>query len=96
MTLVAWVLIVLAAVDWVVTALLIHFARVVDEPALTERASASIILTAVASSIAIVSGAYIAKVKLGPTGDALFITGLMLVSLPQLVWLVLHLRRYFR
>lgn len=94
---VAVVLILLAVIDWIATATLIRWARIVHEPALTERAGASVILTAVATTVAIVSADYLFDSwSLGALGSVLFISGLLCVSAPQIVWVILNRRRYFR
>lgn len=89
-------LVVAPAIDWVASAILIRAAQRLNEPALAERATASVILTIAATCIAIPSAAFVVKANLGGVGTIILIGGLLLVTLPQLVWLVSYWRGHFR
>lgn len=90
-------LVVLAVFDWVATVTLWRAARVIHEIALTERAAASLILTIAATAIGVLSLAYLLGVRLAsPFPTLLLIVGLVLLSVPQLVWLAAYVRGKFR
>jgi len=80
-------LIALAAMDWVLTAMIYLAARRIAEPALTERAVASVILSIVASIAAFLGAARLGIVSLdNGTAVGLLVCALVLVSAPQVVW----------
>jgi hypothetical protein len=87
---VASLALVLAAVfDWFATADLVRAARKLNEPALSERAIASCVLTVIATGIAVLAGAYLLEVRLPSIiTTVLLVGGLLAVSIPQLVWWV--------
>jgi len=90
-------LIALAIFDWLATAVLVRAARSIHEPALTERAIASFVLTVGASGAGILSWAYLASFDLPDLVGTLFlIGGLAILSLPQIVWLGAYLLGRFR
>lgn len=91
------VLIVLAIADWIATVILVLGARDLREPALVERAFQSFVLTIGATGIAVLAGAYLLRVDLPATPNLGLLTlGLIALSVPQLVWLVLYLTGRFR
>ena len=93
----AWLLILLAVVDLIVTVFLVSATRSVHEPALTERATASVILTSAALLWAILGVVYLLDITLvSPVGTMLLFGGLLLISLPQLIWFVAYWRGVFR
>lgn len=97
MNAVAGLLIVFAVIDWIATAVLVSASRRLHEPALTERAVASVILSLSASGIAVLSGAFLAGVVLFPALRLTLLVGaLVLLSVPQIVWLAAYLRGRFR
>lgn len=83
----SWLLIGLAGIDWISTAILVRAANERRGAVLAERASTSVMLTAGATGAAVLGGAYLAGISL-PTGIAfLFLAGgLLILSIPQLVW----------
>lgn len=94
---VAWILIALAVGDIVITLVAIWVARRVNEPAMTDRAATSLLETIVASSLAFLSAAFVAGIVLAPVlVSILFIGALLLVSLPNYVWIVSWLVGRFR
>mgnify|MGYP001575503927 FL=1 len=93
----AGVLVVLAVADIFVTRGLVRAARALNEPALTERALASVILTIVASAVAVLAAAFLLGVRIPvPWNSIILIGGFMLVSVPQIVWWVAYRRGRFR
>lgn len=80
-------LIALAACDWLLTAVIYMAARRVREPALTERASTSVILSVIATLAALLGANRLGLVVL-PTDAAigLLAFALALVSAPQFIW----------
>jgi hypothetical protein len=81
---------------WVFTVILVRAALRLREPSLQERATAAVILSTSATCIAIPSAAYLQKISLGGFGTLILIAGLLLVSLPQIVWGVAYLAGRFR
>jgi len=80
-------LIALSAMDWVLTAMIYLAARRVAEPALTERATASIILSIVASIAAVLGASRLGVFHVdNGTAVGLLVIALVLVSLPQVIW----------
>lgn len=81
-------LIALAACDWLATAVIYIAARRLQEPALTERATTSVILSIVGSIAAILGAVRLGYITL-PNGTAvgLLAFALILVSAPQFIWL---------
>ena len=80
-------LIVLAAVDWALTAMIYIAARRISEPSLTERATTSVILSIIASIAAYLGAARLGVVAVdNGTATVLLVTALCLVSLPQFIW----------
>jgi hypothetical protein len=93
----AWILIILAAADVCITVFLVWATRAVDEPAMTERAMASIILTFAAILWAILGVVFLLNINLAsPLPTALLFGGLLLISAPQLIWFVAYWRGVFR
>ena len=93
----AVLLIILAVFDVIVTGVLITAARRLREPALEERATASIVLTLAAVFMAFLAVAYLRDIDLPrSTGTILLFGGLILISVPQLVWFVAYARGAFK
>ena len=94
---VATALIMLAAFDWAVTMMLVIAARHVGEPALTERAATSVVLTFGATLGAILGMVVLADVTL-PRGFGLSLIALAfaIISVPQVLWLVSWMNGKFR
>ena len=90
----AWMLIILAGADAAVTAFLVT--RDSREPAFRERATVSIILTVAAVLWSILAIGYLLDIPLGVFGTALLFGGLLLISVPQLIWFVAYWRGAFR
>lgn len=81
------VLIVLAVCDWVFTAMIYLAARRYRNAALIERATASIILSTVATIVAMLSLAYLLHVPIGvDLVNVTLVGALILVSAPQFIW----------
>ena len=96
MILVSWILVVLAVIDWIATVILIRAAFSVKAAALEERATASLILTIAASLIAGLALAYVFSFKLPDgVGTAALVGALLLLSLPQVVWVLAYERGKF-
>jgi len=82
-------LIVLAACDWALTALLFIAARDLHEPALSERATTSVILSTVATIAALLGANRLGAIHVsGETSIALLTVALLLVSAPQFIWAI--------
>lgn len=82
-------LIFLAACDWILTAVIYIAARNVSEPALTERATTSVILSTIATIAAVLAGARLGVVQLGNgVGLGLLVIAFILVSVPQFIWAI--------
>jgi hypothetical protein len=93
----ALLLILLAILDTIVTVLLVRAAQQVNEPALEERATASIVLTLAAICTAVLAAAYLGDFDLNrTTGTILLFAGLILISVPQLVWFVAYVKGAFK
>ena len=93
----AMLLIVLALLDGLVTAVLIRAARRQPEPALEERATMSFVLTVAAAFVALLAAAYLRDIDLPQaTGTVILFGGLILISVPQLVWFVAYARGAFK
>lgn len=87
----SWLLVVAAAIDWIATVTLVRAAFRVKEAALQERATAAVILTFAASVIALLSLAFIFRITLPEgVGTSLLVGALLLLSLPQMVWVVAY------
>ena len=84
---IAGLLIFLALADWARTAVILRAANRVNEPALTERAIASVILSIIATSAAILGAHHLDLIEV-PTAVSigLLTGGLVLVSAPQFIW----------
>lgn len=97
MTVLAAVLVLLSIGDIAITLLLVRVARQEDNPALEERATASVILTFVAALVAILATVYLLDVTL-PTlvGTGILSLALLMVSLPQFIWALAYYRGTFR
>ena len=82
-------LIVLAACDWVFTALIFIAARQMQEAALTERATTSVILSVIGSIAALLGAGRLGYLSL-PTGASVILlsVALVLVSVPQFIWVI--------
>ena len=94
---ISWVLILLAFSDWVATVTLLRAARVLNEDALSERASTSVILSIGASGAAVLGGAHLLRIEVPSLPNlGLLVLGLIALSVPQLVWLVLLAAGRFR
>lgn len=94
---IAWLLVVLAAVDVSVTVVLVRAARRLNEPALAERATISILLTIGGVALAILGAARLVELRLPPTLAFWLLIGVfVIVSLPQLVWFALYRLGRFR
>lgn len=93
----ARLLILAAGVDVIVTAILVWAARTESNPALTERAVVSVILTVIA-----LGAAYLGFARLGVVNVSndlaigILSAALLAVTLPQVVWFVLWLAGRFR
>lgn len=86
---VSWLLILLAAIDVMVTTVLVRASRRLHEPALEERATVSMVLTFGGLSAAALGAAHLIGVDLPvELSIALFLTVLVVMSAPQLVWYV--------
>lgn len=93
----AALLLVLAPLPgWVFTAILVGAARRLSEPALRERALTAVLLSLSSTCVAIPSAAYLARLQLGALGTSILIGGLLLISLPQVVWGIAYLVGRFR
>jgi hypothetical protein len=80
-------LIVLAACDWVFTAVIYIGSRRVPSAALTERAAVSVILSALATVVAILGAAYLFQITIaGDVTTFLLVLVFVLVSAPQFLW----------
>jgi hypothetical protein len=88
-------LIVLAVIDWFVTATLRSVAAVVREPALQERADVSVLLSLAATIVAILAAFYLFEARF-PFSGVLLIASLAALSAPQLIWYVSFRRGRFR
>lgn len=87
----SWLLVGLALIDWVATVTLVRASARSNEAALEERATAAVILTFAASLIALLALAFIFDIKVpGDIGTAMLIGSLLLLSVPQLVWVVAY------
>ena len=94
---VSWLLIGLAVIDWLATVILVRAALQLDEPALQERASTSVILSVGASLAAVLAGAFLLGVILADGVAFLFLcAGLVILSAPQLLWVLAYWRGKFR
>ena len=84
---IAGLLILLALADWAWTAVILRAANHVNEPALTERAIVSVILSVIATGSAIMGAQRLDWLEL-PTvlGVVILVGGLVLVSAPQFIW----------
>ena len=82
-------LIALAVFDWASTAVIYLAARKLHEPALDERASVSVILSLAATGAACLGAARLGFLTI-PPGVGIFVLSLILIllSIPQLVWIV--------
>ena len=89
-------LVLAPVVDWIATLVLAWGARHSTSIALRERASTSAILSLAATGIAIPSFAFLQEIDLGDLGTAVLIGGLLLVTVPQLIWLALFALGKFR
>ena len=97
MEVLAVALILLAIGDIAITLLLVRIAHRLKEPALEERATASVILTFVAVIVAMLSAAYLVDATLPSlVGTGLLGFALLLVSFPQFVWAAAYWRGTFR
>ena len=86
---ISWLLILLAILDVAVTAILIRASRRLHEPALDERATVSAVLTFGGLSAAALGAAHLLGFDLPiELSIALFVTVLVVMSAPQLVWYV--------
>ena len=93
----AWILIAAAVADWGATVALVRGANRLHEAALNERATASVILTVVASGAALLSAFYLLRVVLPPDWwSGALVALFLLVSVPQLVWYVAYRSGRFR
>jgi len=80
-------LVILAVLGWISTAILIRAARKLPEPALLERAAVAITLSVGATLVAIIAGAALTRASLPPGFAFAFLVGAcVLLNLPQLVW----------
>lgn len=93
----SWILVILAVIDWLATTTLIRAALREKEAALEERATAALILTFAASLVAFLALAYVFNVTVTDgLGTAALIGALMLLSVPQLLWLAAYERGQFQ
>ena len=82
-------LIVLAACDWVFTVLIYISARQLHEAALTERATTSVILSSAATGAAALAAVRLGFLDLSAEWRLGILIGiLLLVSLPQFIWVL--------
>jgi hypothetical protein len=96
-TIVSWLLIGLAVMDWVATVILVRAALRLHEPSLEERATTSVLLSIGASGVAMLAGAYLLGVSLPQwLSFLLLVAGLVILSAPQLVWLAAYKLGRFR
>jgi cytochrome c oxidase assembly factor CtaG len=80
-------LIVLAGCDWVFTAVIYIGSRRIPSGALTERAAVSVILSTIATIVAIMGAAYLLHVPIaGDVSTFLLVLVFILVSAPQFLW----------
>lgn len=89
MTIERWaqLLVLLAAVGWVSTFILVWNSRREGNAALTERAISGFILSAVSSLFAVMSLAFLLDVRLdGGAFTAILVTIALLCNAPQIVW----------
>lgn len=94
---VAVLLVILAILDWGATVTLVRGALSVHEPALDERATASVILTIGATMAAILAVIVLLDLDAGDGIWLLLLTiGLGALSLPQVVWVVAYWRGQFQ
>jgi len=92
----SWLLVGLAIVDLVTTGTLVRAAIRDAEPALRERAIAAVILTVAAWLFAGLALAFILGIKLPDgVGTAALLAGLLIISLPQIVWWAAYRRGQF-
>jgi len=90
-------LILLAIGDIAVSLAMVRIALRMKEPALEERATASVILTFVAVIVAMLSAIYLLDMSVPSlVGTGLLGLALLLVSLPQFVWAVAYWLGTFR
>lgn len=84
---ISWLLILLAIFDLAVTAILVRASRRLREPALEERATVSAVLTFGGLSAATLGVAHLLGFNLPiELSIALFLTVLIVMSAPQLLW----------
>ncbi len=80
-------LIALAAVDWILTGVIYINARRYVEPALTERAVTSVILSTIATIAAVLGAVRLGFLSLdNDVALGLLALSLILVSAPQVIW----------
>ena len=85
--LVAGLLIFLALADWAWTAVILRAADRVNEPALTERAIVSVVLSVIATGAALMGAQRLGFVELPSALAVTVLVGaLVLVSAPQFIW----------
>lgn len=95
--LVSGFLIALAVMDVIATVVLSRAAVRLHENALTERAAVSILLTVFAVGVALLAVNRLASLHLAAeVATVILVGGLLLISVPQIVWLVAYRRRSFR
>ncbi len=93
----SWLLVVLALIDWAATVTLVRASARSNEPALEERAIAAVILTFAASLIALLALAFILNFDVpSDVGTTMLIGSLLLLSAPQLVWVLAYELGQFR
>lgn len=94
---ISWMLIVMAIADWIATVTLLYAARLVREPALSERATTSVVLSLGASAVAVLGAAHLLRVEIPSAPNlGLLVLGLMALSIPQLIWVVMLAMGRFR
>lgn len=94
---VSWILIGLVFLDWLATVILTRAARREREPALDERATVSAALTIGATGAAVLAAAFLLNVKLTDAlAFVLIAAALLILSLPQLLWLASYWAGRFR
>lgn len=92
---IAWILIGLAIVNVGCTAMLVYLAMRHPWPALEERATVAVILALIAVGAAALGTEQLRLVELGDAWIVILAGGLILVSLPSIIWTVAYWRGRF-
>jgi hypothetical protein len=93
----AWLLCLLAVMDWTATVILVSVARRNPSPVLQERAASSVVLTIGATAVALLGAAHLIGFDFDPIPNfAFFVLALITISVPQLVWTAGYFMGKFR